>query len=121
MQSKEQAGRLPSEDPVREWMELMSEWEARSRALEEARTAMQRPGILLSDTEKAQLAKAEAAALDRLQQVKARIDALLDTASRQRMPVKGSLVMGTLLSDSQPLIPDKAPPSAGDGFFKRGN
>lgn len=100
-------------------MELMNEWDALDAELVRVRAEKASDGALPKGRN-AQPSDAEAALLTRMQALKQRIDAFLGKAARERQPVSGPLVMGTLVSAaSTPAdAPDKpsreTPTSSGD-------
>jgi hypothetical protein len=108
LQPKEQTAKAPSADPVREWMELMREWDALSAQLAGARAATAAGEASPDDAEAAVFAKMVA--------LKQRIGAFLGEAARQRPSVSGPLVMGTLISptDKQSAARRHAAPPSGE-------
>ena len=99
MQPKKRTAKTASTDPVGGWMELMSEWDALSAELEEMRAASG-VGDTLPHAKNAGPTNAEVELLARMQTLKEQINGFLGKAARQRQPVNGPLVMGTLLSSA---------------------
>lgn len=71
-------------------MELMGEWDALSAELVDVRAAKATGGDLALASEAAVVAKVQA--------LEKRINTFLGKAARQRQPINGPLVMGTLVS-----------------------
>ena len=118
LQPEEQIAKTPSVDQVKGWVELMTEWDRLCAELTQAQAARQGSETLPGASDVA-LIEAETVALARMQALKDRIDTFLGDAAKQRQPVKGALVMGTLLTSSGSRSADDASRRAGKDPFKR--
>lgn len=97
-------------------MELMTEWDVLSAELAEMQAA-NGVGDTLPGSKHAGPTNAEIGLLARMQGLKEQINKFLGSAARQRQPVNGPLVMGTLISpdDKQSAARYAAPETSPSG------